>query len=134
MQAMSTEQVTVLPWRPAPTFGERLRMLRKQYGERIGRRLSQRAFAALLDENAANIGTWEADNNKPRDLEGFILKCYKVTRCDPGYWFGVLDTGPNDDGTPGQDPAHAGKTLVQLNHLRRRNARPSTPGRLRPAA
>ena len=46
-------------------FALRLQQLRRDYGKRLGRQLSQSAFAAMLDIEPARLGSYERGDRTP---------------------------------------------------------------------
>ena len=91
-----------LRWQPVLEFPARLRMVRKDYGRRIGNsKITQQAFAVVIDANPNTYKQWEAGHSKPQDLEGFAKRVAKATGCDPAWLLGVAgDAAP--DTPPGQ--------------------------------
>lgn len=75
---MSVQPSTDL-WTPEPSFGDRLRMIRRHM------KLSQAEFADLIGESRKNIGTWESDYALPRYLVAVCKKVELATRV-PSHW------------------------------------------------
>ena len=55
------------PWHPEMVLGDRLRLLRRDYGLIVGRRLSQKDFADQLRIPSPTYAAWEAGNARPPD-------------------------------------------------------------------
>jgi transcriptional regulator with XRE-family HTH domain len=95
---MSEARVIQFRWRPTIGFATRLRVLRKEYGTRIGQPgLSQVAFATELGVNENTYKQWESGGNRPSDIVAFANRCSEVTACDPAWLLGIetFDHGPD---------------------------------------
>lgn len=57
----------LLRWRPVIDMGTRLRVMRRDYAHRIGRRVTQAHMAQILDVPLSSYKQWEAGNNEPAD-------------------------------------------------------------------
>lgn len=90
---MSDAQVLPFRWRPELTFNDRLRLVRTNYGKRVGRTITQDEMAQLLDEKPGTYKTWEA-KGKPADVVAFARKVERVTGADP-VWLVDLTDGPD---------------------------------------
>ncbi|HSS10535.1 MAG TPA: helix-turn-helix transcriptional regulator [Acidimicrobiales bacterium] len=91
-----------LGWWPRLTFGQRLRMIRHEYGNREGRVMTQREMAARLGCPEGNYAAWEADNGVPRDTVGMAKRVGELTGADPLWLMGWFDDDP-DNGPPEPD-------------------------------
>jgi transcriptional regulator with XRE-family HTH domain len=80
-----------LGWWPPLTFGQRLRMIRHEYGRRCGRRVTQREMAALIDVSEGNYAAWEAGNGIPSDNVGVAKRIGQLTGADPLWLLGWFD-------------------------------------------
>lgn len=103
---MSTQQndnVINLRWRPTIGFAARLRLVRLDYADRLGRKLNQGQFAELIGVKAGTYASWEAGNTKPEDLIGTARLIFGVTGVDPAWLLDVADDAPmGPNPTPGQ--------------------------------
>lgn len=99
--AMSDAQVLPFRWRPEITFNDRLRLVRTNYGRRLGRTVTQEEMAALLGEKVGTYKTWEAKGH-PADPVAFAKKIERITGADP-VWLLDLTDGPDDHGPDGSD-------------------------------
>lgn len=85
-QTVSTED---LSW----TFGDRVRKVRRRAG------LTQRAFAARLQVTPASVDAWEAERNKPRDLQRMATRIELAFGLPRGWMLGYAEqSGPDDRG------------------------------------
>jgi len=92
---MSEATVSPMPWQPVITFGTRLRSLRRQYGERVGRRFNQREFATevLGMANHTTYAAWEADTNVPGHLPVIAREIADRTGVSAAWLMGGEDDG-----------------------------------------
>jgi transcriptional regulator with XRE-family HTH domain len=112
---MSTQQnVTPIRWRPEVSLGTRLRLVRTNCGERIGRgKMKQDEMAELIGVSASAYKQWEADNNRPGDPVDLALRIYEATGVDPAWLLGI----PDPDPVPGLDVRHSGCMEDDAGHL-----------------
>jgi DNA-binding XRE family transcriptional regulator len=87
-------------WRPEINFGERLRITRRKYAERLGHSVTQRNMADAIGVAYGNYAAWEAGNGIPTDLADVVKKVWRVTGVDPFWLLGWSDDsdGPDGDG------------------------------------
>lgn len=91
---MSTQRApTTRGWRPQPTVADRLRLLRRDYQEIVGERLTQDAFATLLNISKPVYKQWEAGYRAPPFP--VLERIAETTGCDLD-WLAGTDppTGP----------------------------------------
>jgi DNA-binding XRE family transcriptional regulator len=109
---MSNQTAEIIPirWRPSVDFSDRLRLIRLEYGERIGRRVTQDDMAELIDVKSATYGSWEAGNSKPADIVATAKRIEERLGADPMWLLDITDSGPNGgpDPVPGLDVLHSG--------------------------
>lgn len=98
-----TDTATVLPlrWRPTIQFAARLRLIRLDYADRVGHRVTQDEMAELLETKPGTYRSWEAGNSKPADLIDFAQRIYRAIGVDPAW---LLDVAPENgpETGPGQ--------------------------------
>jgi transcriptional regulator with XRE-family HTH domain len=105
----STDNVINLRWRPTIGFEARLRLVRLDYADRLGRKLNQGQFADLLGVKPGTYASWEAGNTKPEDLIATAHRIYGVTGVDPAWLLDVADDAPwRPNSTPGQEIVPSG--------------------------
>lgn len=112
---MSEAEVLPFRWRPEVSFNERLRLVRKGYGQRVGRPVRQEEMAELLGEKVGTYKTWEA-SGKPRDLSAFARKVERITGADPAWLLGV-EVGPDTPGGQAGSPSPWKADVVPLRAL-----------------
>jgi DNA-binding XRE family transcriptional regulator len=95
-----TADIIQIRWRPIVDFKDRLRLIRLEYGERVGRRVTQDELAELIDVKPATYGGWEAGTSKPADIVATARKIEAKLGADPTWLLDITDTGPH-----GSDPA-----------------------------
>ena len=76
---VSTDPAGTDLWTPQPSFGDRLRMVRR------GMKMSQAQFAELIGDSSKNVATWEADKSLPRHLVAVCKKIELAARV-PSEW------------------------------------------------
>jgi len=74
--------------RPAWTFGDRLRKVRRES------HLTQAAFAEMLGFTSKSVDAWEADRNLPRDLVKTATRIEDEFGLVRGWMLGYADDGP----------------------------------------
>lgn len=98
---MTATLTHIRPWIPELTLADRLRIVRRDYGRKLGRTktLTVKEFALMLGIPAGTYGLWEA-NGRPADVVEACKKVHALTGCDP-VWLAGFDqpTAPTDPGT-----------------------------------
>jgi len=93
------------PWVPEWSIADRLRKIRRD------QRLSQDAFAALLDVKSTTYGAWETGRNSPDHLVALARRVELVTGVPAAWTLGVHVESPRPDGGP-----DGGSGLAAVRH------------------
>lgn len=87
-------------WVPEVDIATRLRLVRREYGRKLGKALTQEEMADLIGVAPSSYKQWEAGNSRPRDIVKVSKRISRVTGVAVG-WLLDLDDEPNPtDGTP----------------------------------
>ena len=98
--SMSEPTVTVLRgWKPTLRFSDRLRLVRLQYGEMVGRRIDQREMAQLTGIPHGSWGNWENGVSEPKNAVATAQKIVALTGVNAAWLLGLDAFDPNQ-GTP----------------------------------
>ena len=83
-------------------------MVRREYAQRIGRSVTQRDMARMIDVPAGNYAAWEAGNGIPTDLIGVTKRIAAITGADPLWLLGWFEDPDDPDGSTPSDPDDGG--------------------------
>jgi hypothetical protein len=86
-------------WRPKEAFGDRLRMVRRAYGDTNGRKVGHLDMADLVGWGEKAYVSYEAGYHVPADVWAFALAVAAATGCDP-VWLAGDELPPPDGGQP----------------------------------
>lgn len=76
-------------WTPDLRFSQRLRMVRLQYGEALGRRIDQQEMADLVGVPKGSWGNWENGLSTPRNMVPVVLKIVDLTQVSAMWLLGL---------------------------------------------
>src|SRR5688572_20519419 len=94
MTDTDTATIHQLRWRPTVGFAARLRLIRLEYAERAGQRITQGVMADLIGVNRATYASWEAGNSRPADIVETAKQIEDRLGADPTWLLDLTDEGP----------------------------------------
>lgn len=92
------------PWIPELTLADRLRVVRRDYGRKLGRdkTLTTKEFALMLGIPGGTYGVWESGAGEPQDVIDTCKHVAEVTGCDAIWLAGFERPDSDPDSTPDQ--------------------------------
>lgn len=98
--SMSISEVSTLPWRPSLNLGLRFRMVRLEYAERIGKRVTQASMAKVCGVSESAYKQWESGKNGPEHLVDVAKHLQRTIGADAKFLLGLDETfvGPTGGG------------------------------------
>lgn len=89
---MSEQTITqIRGWTPEITFPDRLRIVRVQYADRIGRKVGQKEIAELCGVSQQTWASWESGRTAPREVMPLARKIAEITGVEPAWLLGLND-------------------------------------------